>query len=70
MSKRYSNKKKQQQKSLNSFKSIGSSVIFGCSALMLISTALMFMAEETTYGTIFAVLTVICVGVGVMLRKM
>ena len=70
MSKPQSKKKQQQQKSLDSLKSIGSSVIFGCSALMLISTALMFMAEETTYGIIFAVLTVICIGVGIMLRKM
>ncbi|MDO4854048.1 MAG: hypothetical protein Q4A43_01285 [Coriobacteriia bacterium] len=69
MSKRSSKKKQQQNKSLKSFKSIGSSVIFGCSALMLISTALMFMAEENTYGIIFAVLTIVCIGVGVLLRK-
>lgn len=64
-----SKKKKQQQKSLRSLKSIGSSVIFGCSALMLISTALMFMAEQTTYGILFAVLTVICIIIGVVLRR-
>ncbi|MDO5334983.1 MAG: hypothetical protein Q4F23_02775 [Coriobacteriia bacterium] len=64
-----SKKSKQQQLKLKAWKQTGAAVIFACSALMLVSTALMFMSGLTTYGIAFGVLTAVCIIAGITLRK-